>query len=188
MPPQLGDESERSDTSTGRRFRVTRTEIFTDGSYNDHTDSGGWEAVVFRHTSGQQTGTTNQEMEPRAIVESVKMAEGPTTVVSDHEGIVGIIQRGMTPRWSPDVWGGLYAATEGKDVDFVWQRRDQSFGQRLAHQFARRGEGPGTLNPFLLAQTGTARRLPVRCTGPRLRRRQPPATRRAHCPTRRPRR
>jgi ribonuclease HI len=114
-----------------------RTEIFTDGSYNDQTDTGGWAAVVFRKTSGQQTGTTNQEMELRAIVEAVKMAEGPTTIVSDHEGIVGLAQAGRTPRWSTDVWNELYAAAAGKYVTYEWRRRDQSFGQRLAHQLAR---------------------------------------------------
>lgn len=76
-------------------------------------------------------------MELRAIAEAVKMAEWPTTVVSDHEGIVGIAQRGMTPRWSPDVWKEFYEAASGKDIEFVWRRRDQSFGQRLAHQLAR---------------------------------------------------
>ena len=85
-------------SACGTLPRMTdRTEIHTDGSYNDRTDTGGWAAVVFRHTSGQQTGTTNQEMELRAIVEAVKMAEWPTTVVSDHEGIVGIARRGITP-------------------------------------------------------------------------------------------
>jgi ribonuclease HI len=71
-----------------------RSEIFTDGSYNDQADRGGWAAVRLRYISGQQTGTTNQEMELRAVVEAVKMAEGLTTVVCDHEGIVGLAQRG----------------------------------------------------------------------------------------------
>lgn len=114
-----------------------RTEIFTDGSYNDQTNSGGWAAVVFRKTSGQQSGTTNQEMELRAIVEAVKMAEGPTSVICDHEGIVSIANRGMTPRWSSDVWNELYSAANGKDISYEWRGRSQSFGQRLAHQLAR---------------------------------------------------
>ena len=76
-------------------------------------------------------------MELRAILEAVRMAEGPTTVVSDHEGIVGCAQRGMTPRWSADLWNELYAAAAGKDVQFEWRRRDQSLGSRLANQLAR---------------------------------------------------
>lgn len=116
---------------------TTRTEIFTDGSYNDQTKQGGWAAVTVRSSSGQQNPTTSYEMELRALVEAAKMAEGPCTLVSDHEGIIGVAQRGMSPRMCRPVWDELYAATAGKDVEFEWRRRDQSLGQRLANQLAR---------------------------------------------------
>jgi ribonuclease HI len=118
--------------------RVTdRTEIHTDGTFNDQTGVGGWAAVVARTSSGRQEGTSSYEMELRALVEAVKLADGPCAIVSDHEGIIGLAQAGRTPRMYQPLWKELYAATAGKDVVFVWQRRDQALGSRLAHQLAR---------------------------------------------------
>jgi ribonuclease HI len=114
-----------------------RTEIHADGTFNDQTKEGGWAAVVGRTSTGRQSGTFSYEMELRALVEAVKMAEGPCTVISDHEGLVGIAQRGMTPQYCQPVWQELYAAAAGKDVTFEWRRRNQSLGSRLAHQLAR---------------------------------------------------
>ncbi len=116
---------------------TARTEIHTDGSYNDQTGTGGWAAVVTRTASGRHTGTSSYEMELRAMVEAVKMADGPCTVVSDYDGLVRTAQAGMTPEKCKPIWQELYAAAAGKDVAFAWRRRDQSLGSRLAHQLAR---------------------------------------------------
>jgi ribonuclease HI len=116
---------------------TARTEIFTDGSFNDQTRTGGWAAVIARTSSGQKHDTSSYEMELRAIVEAVKMAEGACTIVSDHEGIIGLARDGRMPRTCRPLWEELYAATEGKDVEFEWHRRDQSLGSRLANQLAR---------------------------------------------------
>jgi ribonuclease HI len=122
-----------------------RTEIHTDGTFNDQTRVGGWAAVIARTSCGRQEDTSSYAMELRALVEAVKIAEGPCTVISDHEGIVGIAQRGMSPRMCQQVWGELYDALLGKDVEFAWHRRDQSLGSRLAHQIARdAAKGRGT--------------------------------------------
>jgi ribonuclease HI len=114
-----------------------RTEIFTDGTFNDQTRVGGWSAVITRTSSGKQADTSSYEMELRALVEAVKMAEGPCTAISDYEGMIRTAQQGKTPETCKAVWGELYAATAGKDVSFEWRRRDQSLGSRLAHQLAR---------------------------------------------------
>jgi hypothetical protein len=53
-----------------------------------------------------------------AIVEAVERAEGPSTVVSDHKGTVGVAQRRRAPRWSPDVWKELYEVAASKDVEY----------------------------------------------------------------------
>lgn len=116
---------------------TARTEIYTDGSFNDQTGSGGWAAAVVHARSGNQSGTSSYEMELRAIVEAAKLVEAPCTIVSDHEGIIGVAQRGLRPFMCRSVWDELYAATAGKDVQFEWRRRDQSLGQRIAHQLAR---------------------------------------------------
>ena len=114
-----------------------RTEIHTDGTFNDQTKVGGWAAVIARSTAGRQEGTSSYEMDLRALVEAVKMADGPCTVVSDHEGIVGIARDGRTPRMCRPLWEELYATATGKDIEFAWRKRDQSLGQRLAHQLSR---------------------------------------------------
>ncbi|VTR95118.1 ribonuclease h : Ribonuclease H OS=Pseudonocardia dioxanivorans (strain ATCC 55486 / DSM 44775 / JCM 13855 / CB1190) GN=Psed_2488 PE=4 SV=1: RNase_H [Gemmata massiliana] len=114
-----------------------RTEIHTDGTFNDQTGVGGWAAVVARTSTGWQEGTSSYEMEPRAIVEAVKLAEGPCTVVSDHEGIIGLARDGRTPRMCRSLWDELYATATGKDIVFEWKKRDQSLGSRLAHQLSR---------------------------------------------------
>lgn len=116
---------------------TARTEIHADGTFNDRTSIGGWAAVIAHSTSGRQEGTSIYEMELRAMVEAVKMAEGPTTVISDYEWLVQNAQRGTPQATCRPLWDELFSATAGKDVTFEWSRRSQSLGSRLAHQLAR---------------------------------------------------
>lgn len=116
---------------------TARTEIHTDGTFNDQTGIGGWAAVIACTSSGRQEGTSSYEMELRGIVEAVKLADGPCTIVSDHEGIIGLARDGRTPRMCRPLWEELYAAARDKDIRFEWKKRDQSLGSRLAHQLAR---------------------------------------------------
>jgi hypothetical protein len=76
-------------------------------------------------------------MELRAMIEAVKMSDGPCTIVSDHEGVIKLAQQGRTPQQLKPLWDELYAALEGKDVAFEWRRRGSSLGARLAHQIAK---------------------------------------------------
>jgi hypothetical protein len=64
---------------------TSRTEIHCDGTYNDQTGVGGWAAVSARTSSGRQDVTSSYEMELRALVETVKMADGPCSVISDQK-------------------------------------------------------------------------------------------------------
>ncbi|MDB5308270.1 MAG: RNase [Gemmataceae bacterium] len=113
-----------------------RSEIHTDGSYVEQTDKGGWSAVIVRAESAQQTGGSSYEMELRALVEAVKMADGPCTVISDYEGLIRTAQQGKTETCKA-VWEELYAEMAGKDVEIAWRKQDQTLGSRLAHQLAR---------------------------------------------------
>src|SRR5580698_10135652 len=64
-------------THVFRHFaHMSSTEIFTDGSHIDKTQSGGWSTVIFRGNSGRQSNTSSQQMELRGLIEAVKMAEG----------------------------------------------------------------------------------------------------------------
>jgi hypothetical protein len=96
-----------------------------------------WAAVIVRTSSGKQPNGSRQEMELRALIKAVKMADGPCTVVSVHAGIVKLARQGKTSALCKPVWEGLYASMAGKGVTFEWRRRDKSLGQRLAHQLAR---------------------------------------------------
>ena len=116
---------------------MQRDEIHTDGSFNNQTDQGGWAAVIVRAGSGQQTGGSSYEMELRAVVEAVKLAEGPCTIVSDHWGIISAAQQGKIPARCKSLWEEMYAAAADKDIQFEWHKRGQALGSRLAHQLAR---------------------------------------------------
>lgn len=116
---------------------TARTEIHADGTFNDQTGVGGWAAVVARNTSGKQDSTSIYEMELRAMVEAVKMAEGPCTVISDYEWLVQNAQRGTPQATCRPLWDELFTAAAGKDIEYAWKKRDQSLGSRLAHQLAR---------------------------------------------------
>jgi hypothetical protein len=71
------------------------------------------------------------------MIEAVEKAEGPCTMISDHEGIVRIAQQGGTPHHPKPVGDELLlVATAGESVRFEW-RRDQTPGQRLDHHLAR---------------------------------------------------
>ena len=57
------------------------------------------------------------------MIEAVEKAEGPCTMISDHEGILRIAQQGGTPHHPEPVGDELYVATAGEGVRFEWRRR-----------------------------------------------------------------
>ena len=116
---------------------TARTEIHADGTFNDPTGVGGWTAVVARSKSGRQDNTSIYEIELRAMVEAVKMAEGPCTVISGFEWLVHNALWGTPQATCRPLWDELFAAAAGKDIEYAWKKRDQSLGSRLAHQLAR---------------------------------------------------
>jgi ribonuclease HI len=116
---------------------TARTEIHADGTFNDQTGVDGWAAVVARCTAGRQDSTSIYEMELRTVVEAVKMAEGPPTVISDYEWLVKNAQQGKTQPTCQPLWEELFACAAGKDIEYAWRKRGQSLGSRLAHQLAR---------------------------------------------------
>jgi hypothetical protein len=61
----------------------------------------------------------------QALVEAAKKVDGPCTIVSDHAFMVGIAQRGMTPRMCKPLWEELDAATASK---FEWRKTTPAAG------------------------------------------------------------
>jgi ribonuclease HI len=93
--------------------------------------------LVIRTASGKQANTSSHEMELRALIEAAELANGPCTIISDHEGIVRIARQEREPHHFKQLWQELYATIGDKEVMFEWQRRGESLGQRLGHQLAR---------------------------------------------------
>jgi hypothetical protein len=71
---------------------TARTEIHAAGTFNDRTGVGGWAAVV----------------------EAVKMAEGPCTVISDYQWLVQNAQQGKTQPTCQPLWEELSLARRAR--------------------------------------------------------------------------
>ena len=115
-------------------LRVTgRIELVAGGTFHDQSGTGAWAAFA-RPTSGgdfvRRKGATGARR-------GSEEGGGPCTIVSDHEGTVGIAPRGKTLRMCKPFREELDAAAASKGVQFGWRKRDQSLASRLAHQLAR---------------------------------------------------
>lgn len=97
-----------------------------------------------RVISGSADVDDSYDMELTAILEAVRAAEGPLTVVSDHRGIVDGLNRGDRPCKCREMWDELYAALEAVpwDVRLVWEKGEQTEQHRLAHRSARQAAEP----------------------------------------------
>jgi ribonuclease HI len=90
------------------------TVVYTDGSCIGNPGPGGWAWAVDggRSDSGGDPATTNQRMEVRAVVEALRVLDGPVEVVSDSTYVVNCFRQ----RW----WDGWYRRgwrnTQGKPV------------------------------------------------------------------------
>ncbi|HEY1188520.1 MAG TPA: hypothetical protein VGE74_12785 [Gemmata sp.] len=75
------------------------------------------------------------------MAEAVKMAEGPTTGISDYEWLVQNAQRGTPLATYCPLWDERFATTAGKDVTFEWNRRAGHSGYGWRTSSHGRGEG-----------------------------------------------
>jgi ribonuclease HI len=115
-----------------------RQVIHADGTFTPETGKGGWAAVILETETGAGEISSSSEAELRAVLEAVKMAEGPCTVVTDSISIVRNVEAGISPQKGHELWRELYAAMAGKDVQVEWRKRSSTHGQRLAHELARK--------------------------------------------------
>ena len=114
------------------------TVVYTDGACLGNPGPGGWAWAVpgGRFASGAAELTTNQRMEVTAVLEAVRVLEGPLEVVSDSTYVVncfrdrwweGWIARGWRnkakqPVANRDLWEPLIAAVQAdpERVRFRW--------------------------------------------------------------------
>lgn len=114
--------------------------IYTDGACSGNPGPGGWGAVLIygkneKHISGAEKDTTNNRMELRAAIESIKAVREPCKIelYTDSkyvmEGITkwvdGWIQKGWKnaskkPVKNDDLWKELVEQLKNHEVEWHW--------------------------------------------------------------------
>ena len=118
--------------------------IYTDGSYNAKRDRGGWAAVFKdRAISGGKYETSSHEMELTAVVEAIRLSEGPVCVITDLKSIEDRWKQKKLPKENRELWEELYRLTEGREVEIVWKPGHVEEAQQEAHRLASRESRKG---------------------------------------------
>jgi ribonuclease HI len=81
--------------------------VFTDGSCLGNPGRGGWAWAVEgggAFASGAEEHTTNQRMEVRAVLEALRVLDGPLTVVSDSAYVVNCFEQRWYVGWKKRGW------------------------------------------------------------------------------------
>ena len=119
---------------------MTEVKIYTDGSCSGNPGPGGWAAVLIhgqhdREISGSEKATTNNRMELKAVVESLRALKKPCRAVvhTDSAYIANAFNDGWIENWirrgwktaskkpvkNRDLWEELLESMEIHDVSFV---------------------------------------------------------------------
>jgi ribonuclease HI len=114
--------------------------IYTDGACSGNPGPGGWAALLKygkheREISGAEPDTTNNRMELRAVVESLRTLKEPVRarIHTDSAYIANAINQGWTDNWirhgwktaskkpvkNRDLWEALLRLLEVHDVTFI---------------------------------------------------------------------
>jgi ribonuclease HI len=106
--------------------------IYTDGSYNTATDTGGWAALVVegdrrRVVPGKVTREgrpTSNRMEMTAAIEGLQAtpAGAACTVFSDSQYMVFTMTKGWRRRVNMDLWERLDDVCSRRQVSWEWVR------------------------------------------------------------------
>ncbi|MCD6109838.1 ribonuclease HI [bacterium] len=105
--------------------------VYTDGSCLGNPGSGGWAAIIIQNGNefvlkGGQVSTTNNRMEMKAIIETVKwlsenVKDVPVDVYSDSSLIINSINEGWKRKVNLDLWEEFDKAMNSlKDVKIKW--------------------------------------------------------------------
>lgn len=122
----------------GHEGEIDRLRVYTDGSCQGNPGPGGWAFVTADTTvAGGEPRTTNNRMELRAVIEALRVFEGPVEIVSDSRYVVDCLNQRWYTKWrangwkrakgapvlNPDLWKALLALVEGRarcQVVFTW--------------------------------------------------------------------
>jgi len=119
---------------------MTEVTIYTDGSCSGNPGPGGWAAILLhgthnREISGSEKATTNNRMELKAVVESLRVLKKPCRAIvhTDSAYIANAFNNGWIENWlkrgwktaskkpvkNRDLWENLLESMELHDVSFV---------------------------------------------------------------------
>ncbi len=114
--------------------------IYTDGACSGNPGPGGWAAILEwkgqeKHITGAVPDTTNNRMEMRAIIESLKALKKTckVKVCSDSALIINAFKKGWIDKWqergwkksnkkpveNQDLWKELLDAMDNHDIEWV---------------------------------------------------------------------
>jgi ribonuclease HI len=115
------------------------TVVFTDGACSGNPGPGGWAWAVAPdgavHDAGGEARSTNQRMEVKAVLEALRLIEGPVQIVSDSTYVVNCFRDGWWKGWlargwrntqkqpvaNRDLWEPLITLVRARDdVTFRW--------------------------------------------------------------------
>jgi ribonuclease HI/uncharacterized phage-like protein YoqJ len=163
------------------------TIVYTDGACLGNPGPGGWAWIVGDgpFASGAATHTTNQRMEIQAVLEALRVLEGPVTVMSDSTYVVNCFRDRWWEGWlrrdwknsqkkpvaNRDLWEPLVELYQGRrnELRFQWVKGHggdpmNDLADRLAVEAARLQQGrSGTGTP---ADLGAADAPGGRTSGP----------------------
>lgn len=119
---------------------MTDVQIYTDGSCSGNPGPGGWAAILIagdhaKELTGSEKETTNNRMELKAVVESLRALKHPcrATIHTDSAYIANAFNEGWIENWlrrgwktaskkpvkNKDLWQELLSRMETHDVHFV---------------------------------------------------------------------
>jgi ribonuclease HI len=112
------------------------TVVYTDGACSPNPGPGGWAWAVpgGRFASGAAERSTNQRMEITAVLEALKVLEGPLEVVSDSTYVINCFRDRWWEGWlrldwitsrkqpvaNRDLWEPLIELVRLREVSFRW--------------------------------------------------------------------
>lgn len=108
---------------------MTTVEIFTDGACSGNPGPGGWGCIlrckgVEKEMSGAEKDTTNNRMELKAVIESLKALKRECEVVvcTDSRYVMDGVNQWL-PNWKNNGWKTTNKKSPVKNLD-LWQELD----------------------------------------------------------------
>ena len=123
--------------------------IHTDGACKGNPGQGGWGAVIEHNgdqirLSGGEPQTTNNRMEMTAVIKGLEAVDHSAKVLisSDSTYVVNTMTKGWKRKANHDLWEGLDALVQSRDVSWRWVRgHNGDLGNELADSLATKEAG-----------------------------------------------